>query len=173
MEVWTLTQIFATAVRQTSSFSSDSAPNLKEAKNWFATAKSALSGQPRYQSIVQQLTNEGNWRHLTRNASPTGDIHKQICSLSQTLWMNVATQLSRDAGTPRASQTGIISEHILSSSSCGNKLGISPELRIELMSSSIDSSTTCVSVNRNATSLPSTPVLTMNTLISSLKSFKP
>ena len=64
------------------------------------------------------------------------------------LLMNVATQLSRDAGTPRASQTGIISEHILSSSSCGNKLGISPELRMELMSSSIDSSTTCVSVNK-------------------------
>ena len=52
-------------------------------------------------------------------------------------------------------------------------LGISPELRIELMSSSIDSSTTCVSVNRNATFSPSTPVLIMNTLISSLKSFKP
>merc|ERR1711871_761797 len=74
-----------------------------------------------------------------------------MCSLSHTLCINVATQLSRDAGTPNASQTGIISEHILSSSSCGNKLGISPELRMELISSSIDSSTTCVSVNRNAT----------------------
>ena len=44
IEVWTLTQILATTVRQTSSFSSDSAPNLNAAKNWFATAKSALSG---------------------------------------------------------------------------------------------------------------------------------
>ena len=122
---------------------------------------------------MQQLTSEGNCLQRTRKASPTGDMHKQMCSLSQTRWMNVATQLSRLAGTPRASQTGIISEHILSSSSCGNKLGISPELRMELMSSSIDSSTTCVSVNRNATFSPSTPVFIMKTLMSSRKSFNP
>ena len=51
--------------------------------------------------------------------------------------MNVATQLSRDAGTPNASQTGIMSLQILSNSSWGNKFGISPEFKMELMSSSL------------------------------------
>mmetsp|Transcript_16560 Transcript_16560/g.47165 ORF Transcript_16560/g.47165 Transcript_16560/m.47165 type:complete len:345 (-) Transcript_16560:7524-8558(-) len=173
IEVWTFTQIFATAVRQTSSFASSSAPNLNEARNWFATAKRALSGQPRYQSIVQQFTREGNCLHLTLRASPTGLIQRQMWSLSQTRCTNVATQLSRDAGTPSASQTGIMSLQILSSSSWGNRFGISPLFKMELMSSSIDSSTTCVSVNKKATFVPSTPVLTMKTLMSSRKSFRP
>mmetsp|Transcript_18212 Transcript_18212/g.47554 ORF Transcript_18212/g.47554 Transcript_18212/m.47554 type:complete len:235 (-) Transcript_18212:996-1700(-) len=123
--------------------------------------------------MVQQFTSEGNCLHRTRKASPTGDMHRHICSLSQTLAIKVATQLSREAGTPNASQTGIMSEQILSNSSCGNRLGISPEFRIELISSNMLSSTTCVSVNRNATFSPSTPVLIMNTLMSSLKSLRP
>jgi hypothetical protein len=57
--------------------------------------------------------------------------------LSQTRLTNVATQLSRDAGTPSASQTGIISLQILSNSSWGNKFGISPLFNIEFMSSSL------------------------------------
>ena len=80
---------------------------------------------------MQQLTNEGNWRQRTRSASPTGDMHRQMWSLSQTRLTNVATQLSRDAGTPNASQTGIMSLQILSNSSWGNKFGISPEFKIE------------------------------------------
>lgn len=44
------------------------------------TASSASSGQDWNQSIVQQLTIEGNFRMRFRNASPIGDMANTICS---------------------------------------------------------------------------------------------
>lgn len=46
------------------------------------TDNNAYAVQLSNQSIVQQLTSEGNLRHLIRKASPAGLIHKIICKLA-------------------------------------------------------------------------------------------
>lgn len=56
--------------------------------------------------------------------------------------------------------------HTSSSSSALQRLGTSPELRMLLMSSRKDSSTICVSLNRNTVGLFSTPVSRQSFLIS-------
>ena len=46
------------------------------------------------QSMVQQLTREGNIRHLERKESPTGLMHITICNLSCTRlmkWLKMAS----------------------------------------------------------------------------------
>ena len=53
------------------------------------TDNKASCGHGENQSSVQQSTNEGNFLHLTRRASPTGDIHKITWRLSLTLSTNV------------------------------------------------------------------------------------
>lgn len=49
-----------------------------------ATEYNASVGQFENQSIVVQLTRDGNIRHLRRKASPTGDIDKTTCKLFRT-----------------------------------------------------------------------------------------
>jgi hypothetical protein len=47
-------------------------------KNSELTYKRASSGHLLNQSRVQQLTRDGNIRHLTLRVSPTGDMHRQM-----------------------------------------------------------------------------------------------
>ena len=69
IDVWTLTHILATAVLHISSLASSSAPNLNAARNWFATAKSALSGQPRYLCGTDVVATRPRLAHETRRLS--------------------------------------------------------------------------------------------------------
>lgn len=55
-----------------------------------ATERSASAGQGENQSIVQQLTRAGNIRNLVRNASPIGDMHRQMCKFVRTRATNEA-----------------------------------------------------------------------------------
>jgi hypothetical protein len=55
-------------------------------KNSEDTNRSAYSGHLLNQSKVQQLTREGNCLHLILSVSPTGDIQRQICKFSLTLY---------------------------------------------------------------------------------------
>jgi hypothetical protein len=54
-----------------------------------ATLIKAYSGQEKNQFIVQQLTNPGNFLHLTLRESPIGLIDRIMCSLSLTLYTKV------------------------------------------------------------------------------------
>ncbi len=63
-------------------------------RNSEETYSKAYSGHLSNQLRVQQLTRDGNIRHLTLSESPTGDIHNVICSLSLTLSVNVIKILS-------------------------------------------------------------------------------
>ena len=47
--------------------------------NFSETEYNASSGQLANQSNVEQSTKEGNYLHLIRKLSPTGDIHNIIC----------------------------------------------------------------------------------------------
>ena len=64
-------------------------PSSTELRKRFDTELSASAGHSMYQSMVQQLISDGNWRHRERNASPTGDMHRMMCRLSRTRLMNV------------------------------------------------------------------------------------
>ena len=58
-------------------------------RNFVATEARASSGQLWNQSIVQQLTSDGNLRRRVRNASPIGDIARTMCSWSLTRSINM------------------------------------------------------------------------------------
>lgn len=57
---------------------------LKSLNILSATENSASAGHDANQSKVQQSMREGNLRHLTLKASPTGLIHNIICRFSRT-----------------------------------------------------------------------------------------
>ena len=61
-------------------FNSSGIPCSTVPKNVRDTDKSASRGHWTNQSIVQQLTREGNIRHRDRKADPTGDIQRTIWS---------------------------------------------------------------------------------------------
>ena len=63
-------------------FDSEGSQDLAAAMNAFLTS----SGHSINQSMVQQLTMEGNIRKRVRKASPRGDIHS-------TMWMLALTRL--------------------------------------------------------------------------------
>ena len=62
-------------------------------RNFVATEARASSGQLWNQSIVQQLTSDGNLRRRVRNASPIGDIARTMCSWSLTRSMNMLKKI--------------------------------------------------------------------------------
>ncbi len=64
----------------------DSSPRSTLSKNVSATDSRASLGHSVNQSMVQQLTSDGNIRHLERNESPTGLIHNTMCNLFWT-WL--------------------------------------------------------------------------------------
>lgn len=95
-------------------------------KNSLDTKRRAYSGHLLNQSSVQQFTRDGNYLHLTRNVSPTGDIQRQICKFSLTLATKRAFILSTVSTIFFSLQTGRTPSMIKSLSSGNIKLGISP-----------------------------------------------
>ncbi len=95
-------------------------------KNSLDTKRRAYSGHLLNQSSVQQFTKDGNYLHLTRKVSPTGDIHRQICKFSLTLAMKRAYILSTVSTIFFSLQIGRTPSIIKSLSSGNIKLGISP-----------------------------------------------
>ena len=71
----------------TSSFWRSSAGTSTSAKIFEATASSASLGHSRNQSMVQQLTSEGNCRSRSLNASPMGEKHRMMCRFALQLAM--------------------------------------------------------------------------------------
>lgn len=58
-----------------------SLPNSTSSKAEFDTLINASRGHSTNQSMVQQLTSDGNIRHRDRNELPTGLMHSTICRL--------------------------------------------------------------------------------------------
>lgn len=82
--------------------------------NLSATLISAASGQGKNQSIVVQLMRDGKFRHLTRRASPTGDMQSTTWRFSRTRVTKVVRQDSRASDIPSSLHTVIMSPAILS-----------------------------------------------------------
>eukprot|EP00982_Pelagococcus_subviridis_P017579 31550-Pelagococcus_subviridis.AAC.12 len=143
----------STHIAATASFASG-VPRSTVDKNRLETEFSASAGHSMYQSIVQQLMSDGNWRHRERNASPTGDMHRMMCRLSLTRLINVEYKTSFVAGSPKLSTYGRMSDIKRSFSSCANRPGTSPLLRMLFMSSTNDSVTIIVSVNKKTVGVP-------------------
>lgn len=141
-------------------------------KNSLDTYNSASSGQLLNQSSVQQLTSDGNYRHLIRKVSPTGDIHRHICSLSRTKLMNSALMLSIESGIFRSLQIGLTPFTISSLSSGSHRFGISPVFSKLFKFSINDSLMICVSVITNAIPWSSIPADFINTFMNSLNESK-
>lgn len=114
------------------------------AKNLVATATNASSGQFSNQSIVQQLTRDGNFLKRILKLSPIGDMARTMCNCIlalSTKRLNNATGLpsvckllSFCLSIPR------IFSQISAFSSLGYRLGTSPEFSRLLTSSRNDSS---------------------------------
>lgn len=68
---------------------SEETSSATRARNRYETLTSASSGQLSNQSSVQQFTREGNFRHLIRRESLTGDMQRIMWKLSLTLSMKV------------------------------------------------------------------------------------
>ena len=95
------------------------------------------------QSMVQQLTNDGNFLSLFLKASPIGLIASTICSWSRTLCIK---KLNRATNEPSVCldfslclSSCLIFSQISAFSSVGYRLGTSPALSKLLMSSKNDS----------------------------------
>ena len=73
----------STHMSQIAAFTSG-VPSSSASRKRAATDASASRGHGVYQSIVQQLMSEGNWRQRTRSAAPTGDIVRMMWRLSRT-----------------------------------------------------------------------------------------
>ena len=139
-----------------------------------ATVCKASSGHALNQSIVQQLINDGNCKHLNLNESPTGDKHKTICKLSLTRLTNNLLHKSRFASRqPKSLQTLDIPTIILSHSSDSNKFGTLPLFNNEETSSKKPSLMICVSVKLKPMLSPFTPALIIISFNASLNSKMP
>jgi hypothetical protein len=125
-------------------------------KNLVATISNASVGQSLNQSMVQQFTSDGNFRRRTRNASPTGDIHRITCRFS----LHRSTKYENNAvGSPSGTFPELrASARTISSISCFSsaayRFGTSPEFRMLFMSSRKASCWICVSLNRKIVGLP-------------------
>ena len=96
-------------------------------KNLLDTDNSACFGHLEYQSMVQQLINEGNIRHRVRNRSPTGEKHKTKCKLSRMRFTNVCHVLSGVMGISCSFMKGCMKSSMrLNSSFSVNRFGTSP-----------------------------------------------
>ena len=123
--------------------------------------------------MVQQLTKEGNILSLLLKASPTGLMHTTVCKL----YLHCSTKKSYKSDTllslPTRFALGLTISRMLMISSFGYKFGISPVLRMLLMSSMNDSSLTWESVKRKTVGEPSPPLFLRMSLRSSLHSMMP
>ena len=128
------------------------------ARNEVHTVCSASRGHAVNQSIVQQLTSEGNLRSRVRKASPIGDMHSTTCRLARHCWTK---RRHSPAGVmslqPRSLARDVTPSRMVCTSSAAYRLGTSPMLRMLLMSSTIASSLICVSVKRKTVCVPASP----------------
>ena len=148
-------------------------PTSMSDRKYLATEVRASSGHSANQSIVQQLTREGNMRSRCRNASPTGEKQSTTCKLAWTrltYWAKIACLVM---GMLAACMMGRMTAPICSRSSLPYRFGTSPEFRMLLMSSRNASCTIWVSVKRNTTSCPSFPAFIRAVLRSSFHSVIP
>ena len=142
-----------------------------------ATASSASSGHSLNQSMVQQLTSDGNWRRRSRKASPIGEKHSTTCRLARHVLMKYCQScVGSSSGPPSGAVTPAFlaaTRHVsitAARSSYGNRFGTSPELSRLLMSSTYDSSLICESENKNTHGLPLAPASRQNRFRSSFHS---
>mmetsp|Transcript_48483 Transcript_48483/g.115379 ORF Transcript_48483/g.115379 Transcript_48483/m.115379 type:complete len:217 (+) Transcript_48483:1366-2016(+) len=138
-----------------------------------ATLRSASWGHGMYQSMVQQLTSEGNIRRRFRNASPTGEKARTMCRFSRTSCTKCWMMMSLISSFPAAFARGRTSSTILFISSAAKRSGTSPALRRLLMSSRNDSLMIWVSLKRNTVCLFSAPACMSSDFKSSWNSFTP
>lgn len=93
-------------------------------------ASSASAGQVLNQSIVQQLTSDGNLRSRLRNASPMGLIAKMTCNWLRHRCTNMLNSATGDPSVclvlSRCRSSCRIFSHISARSSGGYKFGTSP-----------------------------------------------
>ena len=121
-----------------------------------ATASSASAGHGRNQSIVQQLTRDGNMRKRVRKASPMGDMARHV-------WIIARQRLTKYAkcvvGVPSPSSPSLrAASRTLSAISAfslfSKRLGTSPALSRPLMSSRYASCLIWVSANKKTIAMP-------------------
>mmetsp|Transcript_23989 Transcript_23989/g.77973 ORF Transcript_23989/g.77973 Transcript_23989/m.77973 type:complete len:412 (-) Transcript_23989:1910-3145(-) len=148
-------------------------PMLRSAKKVFATLLSASIGHSENQSIVQQLTSDGNMRSRCRKASPIGENARTMWRLARTRPMKKELMAFLVTGKPCCCMSGRHAFAIVSVSSVFHRFGTSPALRMLLISSRNASCTICVSVKRNVVSLPSAPAIKSTLFKSSRHSFFP
>ena len=90
----------------------------------YAMPEATNRGHSMNQSMVQQLTREGNMRHLALKESPTGLMHSTMCSLSWTRLMKWAKMASLSpSGMPCSFAKGRTCAITCSYSSAANRLG--------------------------------------------------
>mmetsp|Transcript_60212 Transcript_60212/g.148103 ORF Transcript_60212/g.148103 Transcript_60212/m.148103 type:complete len:202 (-) Transcript_60212:801-1406(-) len=112
-------------------------------------------------------------RHLRLNASPTGLIQSTQCRFCCTQLIKVVYTASFVSGRPMDAAYSLTSPMMRSFSSEAKRLGTSPALRIELMSSTKPSFTIWLSVKRKTTGLRSTPAIVKTFFRSSRNSALP
>ena len=102
-----------------------------------AQASSASGGHARNQSIEQQLTSAGNMRSRVRNASPIGDIARQMCRYCWHWSTKYAKSVVGEPSPSRPSSSARprTSSTIAAFSSAGKRFGTSPAFNRPLMSS--------------------------------------
>jgi hypothetical protein len=122
-----------------------------------AVETSASSGQGKNQSIVVQLTRVGKVRSLRLKSYPTGDMQMTICRL----FLHRETKYWYFSLKDPTGLMVEISSTILAFSSVGNKLGISPLLRILQTSYTMLSFKIWVSLNKKIVCFCSRPAIFM------------
>lgn len=114
------------------------------------TLSRASAGHSVNQSMVQQLTRDGNIRQRALNALPTGLMHSTMCRLFLTLLMkNSKIPSLLPSAIPASFAAGRQPIITRSNSSASNRLGTSPEFRMLLMSSKNSSTTICQHKHNN------------------------
>ena len=148
---WNEQHISCTALRTLSSI-------LMSCKKDWATVSSASLGHAVNQSMVVQLTSEGNLRRRVRNESPMGDMQSAMWSSPRQFWTKKRIiEPGVKSVMPISLALGWSVSQICETSSPGKSWGTSPVFRMLLMSSTIASSLTCVSVNRKTVGLSFSP----------------
>ena len=121
------------------------------------TPRSAFSGHGWNQSITVELIIARKRCARVRNCSPTGEHVNTMCRFVRTLSMKNFQTASRESGKPAAFASPRTALMMSSTSSGGNRSGISPEDSRSLMKTMNFSSVICESVNSHSTPSPFRP----------------
>mmetsp|Transcript_66224 Transcript_66224/g.110617 ORF Transcript_66224/g.110617 Transcript_66224/m.110617 type:complete len:244 (-) Transcript_66224:82-813(-) len=165
--MWIVTQRLHTDWRM------DSLSKTTLSKKRFATDFRASFGHKLYQSMVMQLTRDGNMRSRVRKLSPMGDITRTVCMFSRHKYTKCARMVSRVSGLPKAFTFNDTEDMMRSMSSFCIRLGTSPVFKILLTSSRKVSCAICVSFSMNTSGLSRQPASSSTFLRSSRNSTIP